>query len=148
MDQLSLTTIFLTLSGLFLTSIGIIAIIDGLESKNWKKVKGTILSDVHFSDLSIDRGSKNKSSVQYKYTFENKEYTSNKITTSSKFFSSFHLITNKDLMGYKTGMDVDVYINPQDENDSVLKPGVQTPDVIHLIIGVIVLSINLIQLIS
>ena len=134
------------LGGLIFLGVGLWAINKGMQSENWDKGTATITS----SEIKkTERRSKDPQGftqtstsysvrVKYSYTVEGSNYEGNTIgfgTMSHNEKSD----AQEELKSYPNGKKIDVYYDPENPSDSVLKKGVFWPMYIVIAVSVIML---------
>ena len=134
------------LGGLIFLGVGLWAINKGMQSENWDKGTATITSsEIEKTERrSKDPQGFNQTStsysvrVKYSYTVEGSNYEGNTIgfgTMSHNEKSD----AQEELKSYPKGKKIDVYYDPENPSDSVLKKGVFWPMYIVIAVSVITL---------
>ena len=134
------------LGGLIFLGVGLWAINKGMQSENWDKGTATITSsEIEKTERrSKDPQGFNQTStsysvrVKYSYTVEGSNYEGNTIgfgTMSHNEKSD----AQEELKSYPKGKKIDVYYDPENPSDSVLKKGVFWPMYIVIAVSVIML---------
>ena len=134
------------LGGLIFLGVGLWAINKGMQSENWDKGTATITSsEIEKTERrSKDPQGFNQTStsysvrVKYSYTVEGSNYEGNTIgfgTMSHNEKSD----AQEELKSYLKGKKIDVYYDPENPSDSVLKKGVFWPMYIVIAVSVIML---------
>lgn len=134
------------LGGLIFLGVGLWAINKGMQSENWDKETATIISSEIERKQSSSKGpqgvTKTSTSysvrVKYSYTVEGSNYEGNTVgfgTMSHNEKSD----AQEELKSYPKGKTIDVYYDPENPSDSVLKKGVFWPMYIVIAVSVITL---------
>ncbi|MEK6936605.1 MAG: DUF3592 domain-containing protein [Nanoarchaeota archaeon] len=124
-------------------------ILNGIESKNWPAVEGTILSSEFVSSRNSDNKPSYSAEILYEYYIDNEKYLSNSITSSSGQSSSSSPGSAQRLVNEYTVPDkVKVYYNPKNPELSVLEPGFHPIDALPFSMGFVFALVGLIGVIS
>jgi hypothetical protein len=92
-------------------------------SLEWPVKQGTVLkSEVRSTSTSGQSGYQHSANIQYKYTVNNKTYSSDKVIAGS-YSSNSARSAEKLTRQYKKGSNVKVYYDPERPDNAVLVPG-------------------------
>lgn len=134
--------IFLLVGGL-LAFFTLSWITDGLESKNWPNVEGTIIS----SEFISSRNSENKpmygAEILYEYYINDVKYIGNGVTSGGQSSSSNPGSAQRLANKYNEGEKANVYYNPEDPELALLEPGFHATDALPFSIGILFALIGL-----
>lgn len=137
--------LIMTMLGLVLLVFAIKLMRYGRASLYWKAVEGEILSTNHFIETGGSSGSHkvNKLVVEYRYVIAGNEYKND--TISYKW-------TNKNVSSerekYYAGKKLEVFVNPLNENLSVLEPGIDISNYVAIIAAIFFISAGILLAIN
>jgi len=138
--------------GLIVSIIGLIVFILALRaikkskaSSQWLTTEGEITKSGTTKDVDIERGySTSNAIIEYKYTLNGKEYTSNRI-----YFGSSISMTGKEEKSnllarkYPEFRKVTVYYNPENVKESVLETEAQSELYWGIAISIIIIAFGI-----
>ena len=134
------------LGSMIFLGFGLWAINKGMQSENWDKGTATVLmSDIEKSETkSKDAQGFTRTStsysvrVKYSYTVEGNNYEGNTVGFGTMSHNE-RSDAQEELKSYPKGKTIDVYYDPENPSDSVLKKGVFWPMYIVIAVSVIML---------
>lgn len=144
--------ILFLVSGFFVSGFGLIGVHDALQCKKWIKVRG------HIIDATVGNVSTNLQPVSsdtsvpdivYEYQYNGQVYFSSSIayfaasdmSLQSSYYANNEVDVLKFLTQYPVGSDVDVFINPDNPEESVLDTSLQLPVFFPLICGILLIGV-------
>lgn len=107
------------------------------RSKRWPTTKGKIIS----AEIRQENEERNDergyytAHVKYKYTVDGVEYVSNRICSRTPLPFDMYGESYENASLYRAGKTVLVYYNPEDPEQSVLKPGIRPKHIIAVLMG-------------
>ncbi len=132
------------LAGILLSFFTINWVTDGLESKNWPAVEGTIISSEFISSRNSEDKPSYSAEIIYEYFINSEKYLSNSITSGSQSSSSSPRSAQGLVNKYNEGEKVKVYFNPEDPGKSLLEPGFHVTDALPFVFGIIFVLVGLV----
>jgi len=137
--------IIIMIVGLIALIIAIRAIMKSKKSSNWLTTEGEITKSGTTKDVDIERGySTSNAVIEYKYTLNGKEFTSNRI-----YFGSSISMTGKEEKSnllsrkYPEFRKVTVYYNPENVKESVLETETQSELYWGIAISIIIIAFGI-----
>lgn len=115
---------------------GLMGLVEGYQSKSWPVVEGIIIESDIQKRYHSDGDRVYKAEVNYQYTYQDQEYVGTRIHSVS-FSSDSVSSVNKLLKKYPVDMDVDVFVNPDNPEKSLLVSGAGFHAYLIILFGVI-----------
>ena len=106
----------------------------GKKSEEWETATG-IITKSHVTDLSVQKGHGTCPIVHYQYSLDNRAYKSDRITWGNVHASGARDASQQVADRYREGMEVTVYYNPRNADESVLEPGPATVTLLSLAVS-------------
>ena len=117
---------------------------DAQNSLGWRTTDGTVKNSrvIH----AVTSGSTNhwEPLIEYNYSVENKEYSGAKIVLGP--VGTLPWLAKREIDQYQVGSVVQVFYNPRDHSEAVLKPGVTKSIYGTIAVGVILVVAGIAQL--
>lgn len=126
--------------GLGLTFLGVVKFKNANETKSWPVTQGTVTAS------EVAGSIKYNPSVNYTYSVNGTEYSSNQIGTMN-FRTKNKSVAEEVVAKYQAGAAVEVHYNSKNPSDAYLEPGTETGHFLLLLIGILVLSVPVFSLV-
>ena len=123
---------------LILLTGGSYHLIRQIATYGYETTTGTILSHRWEKNrLPSQPGFYDQASVWYAYSVAGKQYRNNRIGFGFDFFSTFTFMEELKFWKYPVGSGVEVYVQKDSPERSVLERGITAPVIFELILGVL-----------
>jgi hypothetical protein len=138
-------SILIIVIGTLIIVAQLLLLIKARISKDWKELKGEILSsEIETLNITNENNKTYRAAISYKYSISGKQYISSRVFFGDRIHSSFKGKSLKLINKYPVGSIVSVYYDPSNLEESVLEKGVTQSILILLIIGISVILFGVI----
>lgn len=141
------------LAGLYFVASGTYRLSSGFSSRKWPHASGQIIKADVFPDLSSGNPPFYKLRVRYMYFVDQEEHQGHRITyqggigAEDQEYSSRQLPQAQSIIAkYPLGKEVNVYYNPDNNNDAVLEPGLNSQSWVGVLVGLPVVGLGMLFL--
>ncbi len=142
--------IVLLIVGFIIAGFGALGIYDAMQCKKWIKVKGHIISAIVSDMTESPKEVHSETSIPdvvYEYKYKDQTYFSQSIsyfpdsifTLQNSYYADSEDAVLLFLKQYPINSEVDVYVNPDDPEASILDPSVKLPIFFTLIFGLLLI---------
>jgi hypothetical protein len=118
---------------------------DAQDSLGWPKTDGAVQSSTVIRSDGVGPASNHyKPGVEYSYSVEGKQYSGEDMVIGPT--GTLPWLAKKEAEQYPVGSRVQVYYNPEDHSEAVLKPGVTKSINGTIAVGVVIVVAGIAQL--
>jgi hypothetical protein len=132
-NPIVLGLLFILIGGIVFFLWGLPSLKYSHASKIWPAVPGEIIRS-EVETYRRDGKTQYQPDIAYKYSVDNKDYSSSKVTVGDPPFTSNISPAKRIQADYPVGKSVDVYYDPEVPSSSALRPGIQKNDILLAVI--------------
>ncbi len=143
---ISLGPAILTILGFLILGYRLAVIKEGLNSKNWLRTSGKILS----SELEVretlveNRYAKSyRADISYSYCIDKKEFISKQVYCGDDIFRGFAYKSRKIIKQYPKNKETSIFYNPEKFEEAVLIRGIDPMNWTHVLLGAVIMILGL-----
>ena len=117
---------------------------DGQNSQDWPKIDGTVTSSKVVHSSGAHRSNHYQAGIEYSYSVGGKEYSGDNMVIGPT--GTLPWLAKREVDQYPVGSRVQVYYNPEDHSETVLKPGLTKSINGTIVVGVVLVVAGIAQL--
>ena len=142
--------IFFLVSGFIVSGFGVLGIYNAMQCKKWDKVRGHIIGSTVAETLNAPKGFNSAGFVPdivYEYKYKGQTFFSQTIaflpglpsSLQDAYYASSEDAALEFIKKYPIDSEVDVYVNPDDSNLSIIDTSLQFPVFLLAIFGLLLI---------